>query len=148
MQGRGKHTLTTRNAVFSSWSVPKGYKKDKEDPLGQLSFETPACQDMSLGAVELRHQNYWVQFSGAESLAVKRRLHDNITSIRVYKPGNFKSCEANIALFCWIWGSHDSGYEKYCFPGCNAVESGRSRPMFSRNVLSSTSGSKNKPSKQ
>jgi hypothetical protein len=29
--------------------VPRGYKKDKEDRLRQWSFETPACQDMSLG---------------------------------------------------------------------------------------------------
>jgi hypothetical protein len=27
-----------------------GYKKEKEDRLSQLSFETPAYQDMSLGA--------------------------------------------------------------------------------------------------
>jgi hypothetical protein len=26
----------------------------------ELNFETPACQDISLGANELRHQNYWV----------------------------------------------------------------------------------------
>jgi hypothetical protein len=30
-----------------------GYKNDKEDRLSQLSFETPPCQDMSLGAQEL-----------------------------------------------------------------------------------------------
>jgi hypothetical protein len=30
-----------------------GYKKGKEDRLSQLSFETPARQDMSLGAQEL-----------------------------------------------------------------------------------------------
>jgi hypothetical protein len=39
--------------VFSAWSVPRGYKKDIEDRLSQLGFETPACQDMSLGAGEL-----------------------------------------------------------------------------------------------
>jgi hypothetical protein len=55
--------------------VPRGYIKDKEDRLCQLSFETPVCQDMRLGAEELRHQNLCVQFSGVESLAVKRRLH-------------------------------------------------------------------------
>jgi hypothetical protein len=42
-----------RKAVFSVRSVPRGYKKDKEDRLRQLNFETPACQDMSLGAEEL-----------------------------------------------------------------------------------------------
>jgi hypothetical protein len=31
----------------------QGYKKDKEDRLSQLSLETPACQDMNLGAEEL-----------------------------------------------------------------------------------------------
>jgi PII-like signaling protein len=29
------------------------YNKDKEDRLSQLSFETPACLDMSLEAEEL-----------------------------------------------------------------------------------------------
>jgi hypothetical protein len=32
--------------------MPRGCKKDKEDRLNQLSFETPACQNMSLGAAE------------------------------------------------------------------------------------------------
>jgi hypothetical protein len=39
-----------RKAVFS---VLRGYKKDKEDCLDQLSFETVACQDMSFGVEEL-----------------------------------------------------------------------------------------------
>jgi hypothetical protein len=42
-----------RRAVFSVRSMPRGYKKDKEGCLSQLSFETPTCQDMSLGAEEL-----------------------------------------------------------------------------------------------
>jgi hypothetical protein len=64
--------LNSREAVFSVRSVPRGYKKDKKGRLSQLSFETPACQDMSLGCRgdELRRQNYWVQFSGDESLVV------------------------------------------------------------------------------
>jgi hypothetical protein len=33
--------------VFSVWSVPRGYKKDKEHRLRQLSFEMAACQDIS-----------------------------------------------------------------------------------------------------
>jgi hypothetical protein len=32
--------------------MPRGYIKDK-DYSRQLSFETPTCQDMSLGAEEL-----------------------------------------------------------------------------------------------
>jgi hypothetical protein len=43
----------TIEELFSVRSVPRGYKKDKEDRLSQLSFETPGCQDMSLGAEEL-----------------------------------------------------------------------------------------------
>jgi hypothetical protein len=39
--------------VFPAWSVPRDYKKEKEDLLSALSFETPACQDMSLKAEEL-----------------------------------------------------------------------------------------------
>jgi hypothetical protein len=45
-------------AVFSVRSVSRGYRNDKEDRLSQLSFEPLACQDVSLGAEELRHQNY------------------------------------------------------------------------------------------
>jgi hypothetical protein len=47
------NTRINRRAVFSVWSVPRGCKKGKEDHLRQLSFETPACQDTSLGAEEL-----------------------------------------------------------------------------------------------
>jgi hypothetical protein len=36
--------------VFSAWFVPRGYKKEKEGHLSHLSFETPAYQDVSLGA--------------------------------------------------------------------------------------------------
>jgi hypothetical protein len=39
--------------MFSVLSVPSGYKKDKEERLGQLSFETTASQDKRLGAEEL-----------------------------------------------------------------------------------------------
>jgi hypothetical protein len=47
------HLLYNREAVFSAWSLPKGSKKNKEDRLSQLSFETPACQDIRLGAADL-----------------------------------------------------------------------------------------------
>jgi hypothetical protein len=40
--------------MLSIRSVPSGHKKDKEDGLSQLSFETPACQEVSLGAEESR----------------------------------------------------------------------------------------------
>jgi hypothetical protein len=59
MERLDKHVSTeinscnNRRAVFSARSVPRGYKKDKEDRLRQLSFETPACRDMSLKAEEL-----------------------------------------------------------------------------------------------
>jgi hypothetical protein len=42
-----------RRAVFCAVRA-KGYKKDKEDRLSQLSFETPVCQDESeSGGIEL-----------------------------------------------------------------------------------------------
>jgi hypothetical protein len=47
-----------RKTVFSVRYVQRGYKKDKGDRLRQLSFEKPACRNMSVGAEELRHQNY------------------------------------------------------------------------------------------
>jgi hypothetical protein len=54
-----KHASTEMNscnissAVLSVRSVPKNYKKDKEDRLSQLSLETPPHKCMSLGAEEL-----------------------------------------------------------------------------------------------
>jgi hypothetical protein len=59
MERLGKHVSEEINSrkkiedLFSVRSVPRGYKKDKEDRVSQLNFETPACQDMSLGAEEL-----------------------------------------------------------------------------------------------
>jgi hypothetical protein len=59
MEQLSKHVSAERNsrinrrAVFSVQSVPRGYKKDKVDRLSQLSYETPACQDMSFGAEKL-----------------------------------------------------------------------------------------------
>jgi hypothetical protein len=44
------NTRNNRGVVFSVLlSVPRGFKKDKEDSLSQLSFETPTCQDRSFG---------------------------------------------------------------------------------------------------
>jgi hypothetical protein len=59
MERLGEHVSAEMNshknraAVFSVRFVSRDYKKDKEDRLSQLSFETPACQDMSLGEEEL-----------------------------------------------------------------------------------------------
>jgi hypothetical protein len=44
---------SNRRAVLSALSVPRVYEKDKGNHLSQLSFETPACQHMSLGAGEM-----------------------------------------------------------------------------------------------
>jgi hypothetical protein len=44
---------TTIEELFSVRSVPKGYKKDKEDRLSQLRIETPAFQYTILEAEEL-----------------------------------------------------------------------------------------------
>jgi hypothetical protein len=58
MERLGRHvsaemnSRNNRTAVFSEQPVPRGYKKNKERRLSQLSFETPSCQDMSLGAEE------------------------------------------------------------------------------------------------
>jgi hypothetical protein len=57
-----ENTRNSGGAALSVRSVPRGYKKDKEDCLNQLSSETPACQDMSWEAEdkieELRHHSY------------------------------------------------------------------------------------------
>jgi hypothetical protein len=34
-------------------SMPRGYKKDEDDHLSQLSYEMPACWDKSFEAEEL-----------------------------------------------------------------------------------------------
>jgi hypothetical protein len=49
-------------------SVPRGYEKNKEDRLRQLSFETPACQDMSLGAEELNWRTESVSGDGSRMI--------------------------------------------------------------------------------
>jgi hypothetical protein len=41
----GRNSRNNSRAVFSVRSVPKGYKKEIEDGLCQLSFKTPACQE-------------------------------------------------------------------------------------------------------
>jgi hypothetical protein len=54
MQRRCKHAFAaTERLSFSVWSVSRGYKKDKENRLSYLSFETPDCQDMRMAAEEL-----------------------------------------------------------------------------------------------
>jgi hypothetical protein len=45
-----------RRPLFSVVSLLRGCKKDKGDCSSQLSFEMPACQDMSLGAEELSEE--------------------------------------------------------------------------------------------
>jgi hypothetical protein len=52
-----KNSYNNRRAVFSVQSVPMGYKKEKEDRLSQLTFETPAFQSMSLEMGELLSRN-------------------------------------------------------------------------------------------
>jgi hypothetical protein len=84
--------LNNGDVVFSAWSVPRGYETDREHRLSGLSFETPACQDMSLGAEELNWgveaSEYWVQFSVVESMAVTRRL------CVCYRPTIFGVCNS------------------------------------------------------
>jgi hypothetical protein len=59
MERFGNHVSAERNSrnnrkvPFSVRSVPRGYKKSNEDHLSQLSFGTPAWQDMSLETEEL-----------------------------------------------------------------------------------------------
>jgi hypothetical protein len=50
-------------------SLRRGYGKDKEDTLSQLSFETPACRDMNLGAEELN----WGSLLRRQSKMIKKR---------------------------------------------------------------------------
>jgi hypothetical protein len=38
-----KNASSITERLFSARSVPRGYKKDKEGRLSQLSFATPAC---------------------------------------------------------------------------------------------------------
>jgi hypothetical protein len=70
------NTRNNRRAVFSLRSVPRGYKKDKEDRLSQSSFEMPACQDVSLGAeksrdgIELRNCGIRVTECGSVEMKV------------------------------------------------------------------------------
>jgi hypothetical protein len=47
------NSRNNRKSVFSLRSLLRDYRKAKEDRLRQLSFETPACQDMNLRREEL-----------------------------------------------------------------------------------------------
>jgi hypothetical protein len=52
------NTLAGTEVVFSAQSVQSGYKEEfrswqQQQRREESSFETPACQDMSLGAEEL-----------------------------------------------------------------------------------------------
>jgi hypothetical protein len=57
--GNGPENISPQQQrLFSVWSVPRVYERTKsEDATKEIrvesSFETPACQDMSLGAEEL-----------------------------------------------------------------------------------------------
>jgi hypothetical protein len=52
MQERCKHAFSTREAVFSAWSLQSTYKEQFSREEITSSFETPAYQGMSLGAEE------------------------------------------------------------------------------------------------
>jgi hypothetical protein len=43
MEQLSKHPCNSETEKFSMWSAPRYYRKDKEDRLSRLSFETPAC---------------------------------------------------------------------------------------------------------
>jgi hypothetical protein len=53
MKGRCKHASLTIERLFSAWSVQSGSKEDFSCSRVESSFETPACQHVSLGAEEL-----------------------------------------------------------------------------------------------
>jgi hypothetical protein len=46
----------------------------------------------------------------------------------------------------WVWISHGGNYKAYYLLGSDFMKSGRNLPMFRRNILPSSSGSKSKPS--
>jgi hypothetical protein len=54
-----KHASLTIEAVFFVGSVQSGYKEVLGKKVVDSTLETPACQDMSLGAEELN----WVESS-------------------------------------------------------------------------------------
>jgi hypothetical protein len=80
-------------------SVPRGYKNDEEDRLRQLSYGTPARQDMSLGAEEV---NWGIEASEVvsavqlrlEGQPVKRRLSAIVSQYleRVIQSHCYSSC--------------------------------------------------------
>jgi hypothetical protein len=120
----GKHvsaetnSRNKRRAVFSVRSVQRGYKKRKRRSFKAVEFRDTSLPVYELGSrvVELRHQNYWVRFSGIESVAVKRRLYvccsyretvmKSVARIRLlktenpslYATVNWKVCRSEVAL--------------------------------------------------
>jgi hypothetical protein len=51
MQRHYKFAFSTVEMLFSAWPVQSGYKEESVEK-SQSSFETPAWQDISLGAEE------------------------------------------------------------------------------------------------
>jgi hypothetical protein len=87
MERSGEHVSAEPNSrnnrrdVFSVPSLPKGYKKDKENRLSQLSFKMPACQDMTFGAEALL-PGEWLE---SLEMAVGCLRRENKKGIRLWK---------------------------------------------------------------
>jgi hypothetical protein len=63
----------------------EGYKKDKEDRLSPLSFETPACQNMSFGAEELNQRNEASELSSAVPWSGKSGCKEKTLCVLYYR---------------------------------------------------------------
>jgi hypothetical protein len=124
----GANTRNTRRAMFSMRSVPRGYRNDKEERLIQLSFETPGCQNMSLGAEKLNWGIRIIECSSVElvgwlwredlacnfktscMLQLQWDCYKSVARIRLVKTEdtymrvtvNCKICRSVIALYC-LW---------------------------------------------
>jgi hypothetical protein len=96
-------------AVFSSWSVPRDYKKDEENRSSLLSFETPACHDMGLVAEELSEASelisavQWSWKSGCEEktlyVQLKWDCYSSCVNIR-YQETTSGECNILRTLVC------------------------------------------------
>jgi hypothetical protein len=67
-----KHAFLTTKVVFSVGSVQSGYKEvfSSIEGIGESSFETPACRDVSLGAEKLN-------LVESSELAVAEQWHES-----------------------------------------------------------------------
>jgi fumarate reductase subunit D len=91
-------------------------------------------------------------------LELWRTLHCILFEVSMFNYGScfftssqvigYINCILTDVAYCWIFDSHSSVYEEVYLPRYTAVQTGESKQAVQRNISSTSSGSKNEPSKK